>query len=388
MNMRSLTVLLLFIAVALLTNHFASAEDRESSSDVSVYDFREKFPDAVEDGECYLLKLDGCRVVAVSTPYASGRIELMFVNAKKKSDAQKVAKELAKELSSKCRVVPFEGSAPWVAIICPTENYSRRYSTSLILYPDGGRNVRFVGWQGKLLRVQMDYSNYSTSTHSERDAFVPSYRKKGRGVIEILLDVTSSSLSHVECRIAKGRLDGEHIADFLDNRLLNSSSYLPEFSSREKSELRSKFPGCDLIAYSTSADFCIANKKGKTYHVGTIDGVSAYLCSKHPIAKFNFPEENMDWPGKRIAQNETSTDSDHDTAMGSTSERTSSHDNGAEATALGKTTPSPAGDNTAMEAAATATMESIYNSLGEVSKDTRLNVDSEIARYIQMLQSL
>ncbi len=376
MNMRSLIVLLLFIAVALLTNHFASAEDRESSSDVSVYDFKEKFPDAVEDGECYLLKLEGCRVVAVSTPYASGRIELIFVNAKKKSAAQKVAKELAKELSSKCRVVPFEGSDPWVAIICPTENYSRRYSTSLILYPDGGRNVRFVGWQGKLLRVQMDYS---TSDY---------VRKKRRGVIEILLDVTSSSLSHVECRITKGRLDEEDIADFLDNRLLNSSSYLPEFSSREKSELRSKFPGCDLIAYSTSADFCIANKKGKTYHVGTIDGVSAYLCSKHPIAKFNFPEENMDWPGKRIAQNETSTDSDHDTAMGSTSERTSSQDNGAEATALGKTTPSPAGDNTAMEAAATATMESIYNSLGEVSKDTRLNVDSEIARYIQMLQSL
>lgn len=375
MNMRGLIVLLLLVAVAVLTNYASAAEDRESSSSIRLYDFKEKFPEAAKDGECYLLKLNDCHIVAVSSPYASGQIELIFVNAKKKSAAQKVAQELAAALSSKCRVMPFEGREPWAAIICPTENKNRRYSTSLILYPDGGRSVRFVGWQGKLLRVQVDYSvsNYA--------------RKKRRGVIEMLLDVTSSSLSHVEFRIVQGRLDEEDMVDFLDSRFPNSSSYLPMFSSREEREVRSKFPGCDLVVYSMSSDFCVANKKGKTYHVGTIDGVSAYLRSKHPIAKFNFPEENMDWPSKRIAQDETSTDSEHSTAMGSSSELTSSSDNSGETTALGKTASSPAGDNPAMRAA-TAAMESIYNSMGEASRGTRLNVDSEIARYIQMLRSL
>lgn len=367
MNMRGLIVLLLLVAVAVLTNYASAAEDRESSSSIRLYDFKEKFPEAVRDGECYLLKLNDCHIVAVSSPYASGQIELIFVNAKKKSAAQEVAKELAKELSSKCRVVPFKGSAPWVAIICPTENKNRRYATSLILYPDGGRSVRFVGWQGKLLRVQVNYSR--------------------RSVIEMLLDVTSSSLSHVEFRIVHGNLDEEDMVDFLDSRFPNSSSYLPMFSSREEREVRSKFLGWDLVVYSMSSDFCVANKKGKTYHVGTIDGVSAYLRSKHPTAKFNFPEENMDWPSKRIAQDETSTDSEHSTAMGSSSELTSSSDNSGETTALGKTASSPAGDNTAMRAA-TAAMESIYNSMGEASGGTRLNVDSEIARYIQMLRSL
>ncbi len=380
MNMRGLLVLLLFIATAALAGHFAAAKDREESSDILLSDFKEKFPEAVEDGESYLLKLDGCRIVAVSTPYSSGRIEMIFVNASKKAAAQKVAQHLAEELSSKCRVVPFEGGDPWAAIICPATNYSRRHAPSLILYPDKGRSVRFVGWQGKLLRAQMDYSSTDYM------------RKKCRGVIEILLDVTTSSLDHVEFRIARGRLENVDVIDFLDSRFYNSSSYLPEFSSREKSELKTKFPGCELIVYSTSSNFCIANKKGKTYHAGSIQGVSSYLRSRHPIAKFDFPKENMDWPDARIAQNKTT---DSGTAMGSESKESSSQEtSSAVASAQPAPSTSDSGETTAMGAVATtvngsASTGGTGNATTNATdpSESRLNVDIEVAQYVKMLQS-
>ena len=252
--------------------------------------------------------MDGCRIVAVSTPYSSGRIELIFVNAPKKAAAVKFASKLAAQLSTKCQVTPFEGSEPWVAIICPLTGLSRQFSPSLFLYPGKGKDVRFIGWQGKLLRVQMEYksTNY--------------LRKKHRGIAEMLVDLTTTNIDHVEFRLSKGHLENEDMKDFICSRIMNSSHYLPEFIGRQKSELRTKFPGYELISYSVSSDFCIANK-GKVFHAGSIEAVADYISSKHSIARFSFPEEESAWPTSSLAENEKNSSNakkDTSTAMGST----------------------------------------------------------------------
>lgn len=305
--MRKLSLLWLVVAAALFIGSPATAQGSRPISGVSVQDFTEKFPEAVKDKACYLLKLDNCRVIAVSVPrsyssrasgYTSARIELIFVNGKTKDKVQEVAKRLANELSPRCKVVPFEQNKPWAAIICPNWDRSRSNLPSVILYRNNGDNVRFMGWQGKLLRAQMEYQLPSDQYNHESPS---STRKKNGKVVEILLDVTSSSLDHVEFRVVKGHIDYDDMIDFIRSFFPRSSSYLPNFSPYEENQVKDKFPRHNLVVYSTSSDFCIANKS-RVYHAGTIDGVSSYLRSRHPVVKFDFPDENTAWPVQSTSQ--------------------------------------------------------------------------------------
>lgn len=308
MNARRLSSMLLFI-VAYLVMLPLCAEGRESpDADFTVGEFTKMFPSAAKQGACYLLRLDGCRVVAVSTPYAVGRIELIFVNAPKKQTASKLAHRLAKEISPNCKVIPFEKDESWVAVICPLKIVSRRYPTSLFLYR---RSIHFIGWQGKLLRVQTEYS---TTEYGKIRS------KKISGVIEMLVDLTVPNCDHVEFRLIRGRLKDGDIRDFICSSMAGSSDYLPEFfSSSEMRDLRAKFSGHELISYSLSSDFCIVSKR-KTYHAGTIEAVSDYVSSKRSIAEFNFPKDETPWPSvKFLAVNEKDSNSsgkEENTAMG------------------------------------------------------------------------
>lgn len=382
MNMRDLLALWLFVIAALLANFPSAAESSGSSSCIPLHDFMGKFPEAVQDGECYLLRLDGCRIVAVGAPYSPDRIKMIFVNSNKKTTAQKVAQRLVKEFSGRSKIVPFEGSDPGVAIIFTSGSQrSTRmlpYSTSIILYPDRKRSVRFTGWQGKLLQMQVDYEP------------IDDLRKKHRGVIEILRDVTTSSLEHVEFRTAKGRIEKEDMLDFLDVSLSISSSDLPEFTPRERRELRSKFPGQDIVVYNTNLNFCITNR-GRSYHVGTIDGVSSYLSSKRSLAKFNFPEQDMAWPGQPNTRQNSATADNRTTKKGDQNMDTpaiASAKSPAPAATI-KDTPNSTDDNKKpAEQKSSATAAADEGKQKNEPEPFPTNMQREIIQYVQMLQSL
>lgn len=268
----------------------------QASADISTQDFTQLFPEAHQDGACYVLRLDGCEVVAVINSYSGSSVSLIFVTAEKKSAAMRVAQKLAKALGQDCYLSPFVGPEPSVAIMCPITGVSYRSPLSAILYPISvaRKSVQFVSLNGHMLKARTEYRPVST------------LRKKNRGTVEVTVDISRSSNVSTEFRTVKGRLEEYDIRGFISERMWGSAYSKPDFNAKEKAAFRSDYPMHDLVSYSESSDFCIVSK-GKVYRAGTLKGVSNAIKSKEAIAKFDFPAEDSSWPG-------VESSSDHDTS--------------------------------------------------------------------------
>lgn len=295
-----------------------------SAYGVSIQDFTRLFPDATREGACFLLRLDDCEVMAASTAASSsasyGEIALVLVSAKQKNTAVRTAKRLASELSPDCTISNFSGSEPSVAIFCPLESVSHNSPLSALLYPISSSkpSIQFVGWKGRMLKARVEYKSSST------------YRRKFKGTVEVSVDLTKPRAEYVEYRVVGGRLEEYDIKDFIGDRMWGSGFSLPDFTSKEKSELRSALGAQDILAYNTSSDFCIVSK-GKVYRAGTPDGIKEVVSTrgKSLAAHLKYPEQSSSWPGERPKEN----------------------DQDDKKTAIAANTPAPPADNKPAEAA-------------------------------------
>ncbi len=344
----------------------------------SVANFKEMFPEAVQDGFCYLLRLDRSKIVAVGTPSSSGHIELIFVNAHKKSAAIEIAKRLTEEIPLPSVIRPFEGNEASVAIIFSSPAQNHPDLSSILRSSSQVQNVRFIGWRGNRLRAQMEYA--------------PSFdrRKRHRTLIEVLLDLRSSTYEHVEFHVVKGRLDPEDAADFINDRTKNRISFPTELTPRERYELISQFPSHELVLYSKHANFCMVNRR-KVYHAGTIDGVSSFLRSKQSVAKFDFPRKDMRWPSQLTTQQNPATEDNLPPQKGAT---------GGSSPAIASARPDAADqpDQDTSSSLNNSTNTDDKNRIaavvgdpfdqGETPEPAPPNVQNEISRYVQTLQAL
>lgn len=281
---------LLLLAILLI---WGSGSARAITAD----DFLTLYPDADQEGNCYLLRLDDCNVIAVLNDYPSEKeIAIIFVQHKQKQKSLATAKRIAKNIYSS-EVVPFTGTDGSAAILCKVSSISYKSPLSVLLYPRNtySKTTQFIGLQGRSVRVRVDLDAVSGNTTS-------SSSKKSKGAVEITVNLEESLTSCAEFRVAKGRMTADDMRDFISERMhpsvSSSSSMMPSLSVKGKKDLRSLYANNEIIAYSSSYDFCIV-AKGKTYRAGTLDGVKDVVRNnKRDNVAFNFPEKNHPWPGE------------------------------------------------------------------------------------------
>lgn len=277
-------VVLVLLMLGMVSGELRAEGNTDGDACLSLRGFLDAIPGAGEksnqDGSCYLVRWDGCRIIAVVCTYEKAHVPLIFVNADTKEGAVKVARQLVAKIPCSSSIRPFEKREPWVAILCPCLSESQRYTPNVLLYPNGGKNTRFIGWQGKLLRAQIECES-TDNRGRKRDAFV-----------EIVLDITEARCSRGEFRAVKGRLEDDEIKEIVSSRMSNVSSYMPDLSGRERRALKEKFPGSEVLAYSTVTNTCIV-RKGKTFHAGAIDLVSDYISTARSVAEFEYPDEEI-----------------------------------------------------------------------------------------------
>ncbi len=279
--MRRLIVLLLLLLGVVGWGGMRAEGRTDKDACLTLQKFFELMPGAEKnsnrDGACYLMRWNGCRIIAVVCTYGSEHVPLIFINADSKEDATRKAWQIAEKIPCSRRVCLFEKREPWVAIICPCLSESQRYTANVLrLF------TRFIGWQGKLLRAQTVYRPSPDGRSKMHSA-----------TIETVLDITESKCTRGEFRSVKGRLDDDEIKNFIDSQMSGVSSYMPELSGREKKALREKFPGYEILAYSTITNTCIV-RKGKAYHAGSIDAVAEYIENAHSITEFEYPKEEIE----------------------------------------------------------------------------------------------
>ena len=273
-----------------------------SAQAFSTEKFLELYPDAIQEGNCYLLRLDDCNIIAVINDYSNvSDIGIIFVQHKQKQKSQATAKKLAADISNS-EIMPFVGGDGSTAIICPTTLLSMKSPLRVLLYPSvstSKRAIQFFGWQGKSVKARIDLDALPSTSSSSSSSTSSSSRKKSKGIIEMTVNLEEALVTCAEFRISKGRIDADDMRDFIRARMcstITSSSMMPSLSVKGKKELRSLYANNEIIAYSSSYDFCIVGK-AKTYRAGTLDGVKDVVRNnKRDNIAFNFPTENLKWP--------------------------------------------------------------------------------------------
>lgn len=273
-------------------------------------EFQELYPEAEQEGNCYLLKLDDCNVVAVTNDYpAEHEIALIFVQNKQKQKSQDTAKRIAKDIPDS-EVVPFVGADSSVAIFCPISGLSTMSPLRVLLYPASTcrSTTQFIGWQGKCIKARIDLETLPGNDDSSR--------KKTKGIIEMTVNLEESIISSAEFRLTKGKLSVDNMRNFICERIRgtsNASELIPKLSVQGTKDLRSIYANSDVIAYSSSYDFCIVSKS-KIYRAGTLDGVKdAVRSNKRDNVAFKYPQKNHPWPHDEI--------DNEDSAFATTAER-------------------------------------------------------------------
>ena len=349
---------------------------------ITVESFLELYPEADQEGNCLLLRLDDCNITAAINDYPDAHeIALIFVQHKQKQKSIETAQRLAKSIPLS-EVSPFVGGDSSAVIFCPITSLSIKSPLSVLLYPLSTcrKTTQFSGWQGKSVKARIDLENMPPIGSSGK--------KQGKGIVEMVVNLEESSISYAEFRQLKGRQSSDTMRDFIVERMCrhaSESSLTPSLSNKSKKELRTLYNNNDILAYSTSHDFCII-AKSKLYRAGTLDGVKEFArANKRNNIAFNYPEKNMPWPD---AINTTANTSDADDAKD------------AFATA-DTTTPntSPAPTNSADSAAANhqrlafttakeADIRSLIVQRGDAKPSAQAAPEQNYKNYLEMVKNL
>ena len=296
-------ILITFLVKKLLLLLFLLWSNVYGQSVVTTSSFQNLFPDAEKQGACYIFRLDECNIIAVENNYrsTSPEIALIFVQGKQKSKTSEVANRLVKLLKAKCYPVPFSGPDSSVAIFCPVTGLSTNSPLKALLYPTSysRHTTQFYGWQGNCVKARVDLEKLPT-TSSTYSSTSSSTRKKTKGTIEMTINLEEEYITSAEFRAAKGRISSDEIKDFISSRMCvySSAASMPSLTSKGKKDLRALYNSYDIMAYSSSYDFCIVSKN-KTYRAGTLEGVKeAVRGNKNESTAFNFPEVALNWPGE------------------------------------------------------------------------------------------
>lgn len=286
--MRGLIAVIIFLPVV-LGSTLCAAPDTGRDSYLSYSDFIGLFPGAAgnirRDGACVLMQRNGCRIIAVVCSERQTHIPLIFVNAETADKASGMARRITERIRCRYAVRPFEKREPWVVIICPCLSKSQKYtpnvlcSPNVFLFPGSAEKVRFIGWQGKSLRVRVDYEPEL------------SQRRKA-GTIEIVSDISRYNCSCVEFRLTKGNFSNDEMLEFVCERMSSVSSYISVKNGSRLRELKKRFPGYNILSYAHGADACVIRKR-KICLVGSADAVAAYISPHRPIANFEFPANEI-----------------------------------------------------------------------------------------------
>lgn len=274
----------LLVLIILAFYNILNAEGLTTEQFISLY------PNAEQEGACYVLRLDDCNVIAVENDYASPHeISLIFVQGKQQAKSLLTAKKIAQDIPDNT-ISPFIGSEPSVAIFCPTSDMSTKSPLNVLLSPTStaSKTTKFTGWQGKNVKAQVDLSTLTTS----------SGKKTKAGVVEMMVNLEEATVTCAEFRIIKGKTSSSDMRDFINERMnsYSSAASLPSLSAKSKKDLRALYANHEILAYSSSYDFCIANK-GKIYRAGTLEGVKeAVRNNKRDNIAFKFPSNNHPWP--------------------------------------------------------------------------------------------
>ncbi len=284
------------------------ARGAEGKAHTSV-NFKQLLPDARQEGNCFLVRIEGCDVIAAMSLYGTEHLEMVFVHGKSKKEAADVAEKIKDEIAPAAWVRPFEDKEPWVAIIPQNStNYFRsgtRLINLMIKRETKEFPLQFIGWEGKLLRVRtaISYTSsyFSTSYSSGR---------KSSGVVEMLIDLTQQKPQYIDFNVVEGKPSAREIALFIARTMMGAYSSTQNMSKKELAKLRKDYPGATVISLSENSDLCIIQRK-KIYRAGPPKNVQESLKKRNPLelASFQFPAKDAVFPPQReaLAADETTS---------------------------------------------------------------------------------
>lgn len=263
-----------------------------------------------ESHSALIMRLDDSRVIAVATRYASSssytppnEVAMLLVSAPTRPKAMRTAQRLADYFGIEgTQVVPFQGGEASVAVLFPLSmptRISNHNPLYILLFPFSyldKKNLRFIGWQGRKLKAVSDYR-------------LPISRRSIS--IEFTIDITQASIEQFSFRPTKGNIPESDVADFVNERTWNSSSYLPILTTARKKELSREMNCTDFFVYSTSNDFAIVSR-GKIYRAGTLDALRNTARSREGAEKFKLPKTAAVWP-KENADTDNSDTTEQET---------------------------------------------------------------------------
>lgn len=300
---------LLLLIILLLSHAYADSPRVYTSNLLS------QFPNAEHEGISYYFRLDDCNIVALENTYSSTtEIALIFVQSKQRSKTLATAQRLVKLFPaiSKNDIVPFAGDPGSVVIFCPVGPVYTKGPLRILLTPSGvcKTTTQFVGWQGKCIKARVDLEKLS-SFYSSSSSYSSS-RKKMKGIVEMIVDLSESRVTTAEFNIVKGRIDLTDMQDFITTRMnsFTSTSFsTSSLSAKAKKDLKKLYSNYDIVSYSSSYDFCIATKS-KQFYAGTLEDVKKIVAgTKKSDLAFNFENKVLNWPGESPKENNNNNNS-------------------------------------------------------------------------------
>lgn len=236
-----------------------------AGSSLSAERIRSLYPSTVQDGDCYLFRVDNCKVIAVGDKYHY--IRYLFVLGGEYTENKTAAETLVKELSLEhdCAVEDFKDGAPSVAIRVLRSSYRDGSEPSGPIdlldrcYSLG--DVNYVGWSGRLLRLKRRVKNKE---------------------LEILIDL-SGGINCPAFRVAKG--------DFSRNDMVKQIGSILGFDTDTKptTGLRRMFANTATLACDLNERNCVVYKR-KMYYGGNIADVKqAVKINLEKLPDFKYP---------------------------------------------------------------------------------------------------
>ena len=263
------------------------------------------FPHGVENGSCYLFRIDDCSVIVPHSPNPSDPISIFFITAPKKILAEETAQRLADLFSARSKLIPFAGKEVSYAVPLKVDQTSYNFVDSILsqFVSNYGDSLQFTSWRGTHLRFRIEHTHDSSGNN-----------RKHKGIVDIDLDLTLPRMEHIEFRLVKGNLTDGEMAELIMKNIKGSPHYCSLLSDRSSSHYKAFFSSnCNPIVFSSA--FCIV-RKGKVYHTGRISVVKKLLTDREHLANFNLPDRESVWPrveeteeNSSVATNQSSPDS-------------------------------------------------------------------------------
>lgn len=259
---------------------------------LTTQEFLRLYPNATQEGNCYLTRLDDCNVTAViNDAPAEHEIALIFVQNKQKQKSMEVANRIAQILRDSepedfgqqsevggYDVASFSGTGTSAVIFCPISVLPARSPLSVLLSPleTSRETTQFLNWQGRSIRARVS-------------------QKGGKSVIEMTVNLEESGISSAEFRVVKGKMSEKEMQKFIFSRM-GISAVTTNLSTKARKDLRELYANHDIVSYSSSDNFCIVSKM-KSYRFGTPDGVKEATRNLRRTADaFPYPKQNHAWP--------------------------------------------------------------------------------------------